>query len=171
MLSMRKRRHSGFSLLELVLVVVIIAIVAAIAIPKMSRGAKGADESALKGDLAVLRNAVELYKIEHGGIAPAGTSAVVVSQLTTYTSATGTVAAAKSVATGIIYGPYLKAVPSMPVGTKKGDATIVVESDGAVTAPTGAGTSGWWYNSAMGEFKANLANTETGDDNKAYSAY
>jgi hypothetical protein len=75
------------------------------------------------------------------------------------------------VATGIIYGPYLKAVPSLPVGTKKGDATIVVESDAAVTAPTGAGTEGWWYNSALGEFKPNLANTETGDDNKAYSAY
>jgi len=171
MLSMRNRRRSGFSLLELVLVVVIIAIVAAIAIPKMSRGAKGADESALKGDLAVLRNAVELYKIEHGGNAPSGTAANVIDQLTKYTDAKGTTAAAKNVATGIIYGPYLKAVPPLPVGTKKGDATIVVEADGAVTAPTGVGTSGWWYNSALGDVMANLVNTETGDDNKAYSAY
>ena len=59
----------------------------------------------------------------------------------------------------------------MPVGTKKGDANLVVEASGAVTAPTGAGTAGWWYNSAVGDIKANLAATETGDDNKAYSAY
>ncbi len=171
MLGMRKCRCSAFSLLELVLVVVIIAIVAAIAIPKMSRGARAADEIALKGNLAVLRNAVELYRIEHGGITPSGTSADVMNQLTRYTSVTGAIGTSKDDANGIIYGPYLKAVPSLPVGTKKGDATIAVVCDSAVIVPAGAGTSGWWYNSALGEVRANLVNTETDGDNMAYSAY
>ena len=58
---------NGFSLIELVIVVVIIAIIGAIAIPKMSRGAAGANDAALSQDLAVLRSALDLYATENGG--------------------------------------------------------------------------------------------------------
>ena len=58
---MARQTNKGFSLIELVIVVVIIGIIAAIAIPKMSRGSAGASDSALTGDLTVLRNAIELY--------------------------------------------------------------------------------------------------------------
>ena len=64
---LRRTRRGGFSLLEVVIVVAIIAILAAIGIPRMSRGSKGAGDSALSGDLAVLRNAIDLYAAEHGG--------------------------------------------------------------------------------------------------------
>src|SRR5689334_14471462 len=67
----RHRCHGGFSLIELVIVVVIIGIIAAIAIPRLSRGSAGAADSALSGNLAVLRNAVDLYATEHGGTYPA----------------------------------------------------------------------------------------------------
>ena len=77
-------RRKGFSLIELVIVVVIIGIIAAIAIPKMSKGSAGAGDNALKGNLAVLRGAVELYNSEHGAL-PSGTSAKVIYQLTNYT--------------------------------------------------------------------------------------
>ena len=36
----------------------------------MSRGAKGANDSALSGDLATLRNAIDLYAAEHMGAYP-----------------------------------------------------------------------------------------------------
>ena len=62
-----RRRRSGFSLIELVIVVVIIAIIGAIAIPKMSRGATGAGDSATIQDLSVLRSASDLYNAEHPG--------------------------------------------------------------------------------------------------------
>src|SRR5919112_1210242 len=65
-------RRRGFSLIELVIVVVIIGIIAAIAIPRMSRGTAGAADSALSGNLNVLRNAIELYATEHGGKFPSG---------------------------------------------------------------------------------------------------
>ncbi len=166
----RNNRNKAFSLLELVIVVVIIGIIAAIAIPRMSRGAKGAGESALKGNLGVLRTAVDLYAAEHGGTYPAGTEAQVIAQLTTYSDVSGATNATKDVATKKIYGPYLKAVPVLPVGTKNGDATIVVTAVAADVAD-GTGAQGWWYNSATGDFRANLANGEKGDEDKAYNLY
>src|ERR1700759_2370087 len=89
------QRRSAFSLIELVIVVVIIAIIGAIAIPKMSRGAAGAGDSALIQDLAVLRSAVALYNAEHPN-APLTTSATFPDALTKYTDASGTVSATKT---------------------------------------------------------------------------
>jgi len=167
----RRRGRKAFSLLELVIVVVILGIIAAIAIPRMSRGAKGADESALKGSLAILRNAVDLYKAEHGGNYPSGTVAEVTDLLIKYSDITGAnTSATKDVPNGIIYGPYVKALPPLPVGTKKGSSALIVVSGAADVPPAGT-TEGWWYNSATGEWRANLADTETGDDNKPYNQY
>ena len=128
----------GFTLIELVVVVVIIAIIAAIAIPKMSRGSAGAADSAVAQDLSTLRAALELYQTEHGGTYPSSTSATTfVNQLTEYTDSLGNAQAAKD--TTHIYGPYLKTIPSLPVGTNKGLNTVTV------TGPAGTGTFGWYY--------------------------
>ena len=167
----RSRTRSGaFSLLELIIVVVIIGIIAAIAIPRMSRGARGADESALKADLAVMRSSIDLYAAEHGGNFPSGNEAAVTAQLTTYSDAAGATNATKDIASGKIYGPYVKVIPPMPVGTKKNDDNIIVVSNAGDTPPA-AGTAGWWYNSATGDVRANLADGETGDEDKPYNEY
>ena len=113
----RKMNRSGFSLLELVIVVVIIGIIAAIAIPRMSRGSAGAAESALSGNLAVIRNAIDMYAAEHNGSFP--TVASFVAQMTTYSSAAGATSATKDAT--YVYGPYLQSVPSLPVGATKGN--------------------------------------------------
>src|SRR5437764_10492917 len=84
--------RSAFSLIELVIVVVIIGIIAAIAVPRMSRGAAGAGDSALAGDLATLRNAIDLYQTEHGGIYPTDENSIS-GQLTGYTDDAGAVGA------------------------------------------------------------------------------
>src|SRR3982750_4942719 len=86
-------RSRGFSLIELVIFVVIIGIIAAIAIPRLSRGASGAADSALAGNLAVLRNAVDLYATEHGGSFPA--LATFDTQSTTFTDVSGGVSSSK----------------------------------------------------------------------------
>jgi len=154
------RRRKGFSLIELVIVVVIIGIIAAIAIPKMSKGSAGAGDSALRGNLAVLRNAVELYNSEHAAF-PSGTAANVTAQLTTYTDVNGTTAAAKNLATGITYGPYLRKIPPLPVGSKKGQSTLAVTTSATAV---GTGTEAWVYYTDTGEVKANLADTEVPAD-------
>jgi len=157
------KRHTcargGFSLLEVVIVVAIIAILAAIGIPRMSRGAKGASDSALTGDLATLRNAIDLYAAEHTGVFP--TAADVNTQLTQYTNISGGVNASKT--TTHIYGPYMRSIPPLPVGTKKGNSVIG-------TDPNGAGV-GWIYIAADGTIKANATAGETDDAGKAYNQY
>ncbi len=148
----------GFSLLEVVIVVAIIAILAAIGIPRMSRGAKGASDSALTGDLATLRNAVDLYAAEHGGAFP--TVGSVNAQLTQYSDINGAVNPAKT--TTYIYGPYMRSIPPLPVGAKKGCMTI---------ADANAAGVGWIYSATDGTIKANTVDAEVDEAGKKYNAY
>lgn len=154
----RTLERRAFSMIELVIVVVIIGIIGAIAIPRMSRGASGAADSALIADLAVLRNAIDLYEAEHGGTFP--TLADFEAQLTQYTNASGAAQATKSATH--IYGPYLRAVPALKVGSNRGSNAVV---------GTAGGTAGWVYNATTGQISANLPGTETDDAGVAYNAY
>lgn len=151
------RCKRGFSLLEVVIVVAIIAILAAIAIPRMSRGAKGASDSALSGDLAVLRHAIDLYSTEHGG--PFPSAAAINDQLTQYTDGMGAVSATKTGA--YVYGPYVRSVPPLPVGTRKGGMKI---------AAADANDVGWLYTETSGAIKANTT-TEKDESGRLYSDY
>ena len=148
----------GFSLIELVIVIVIIGIIGAIAIPRMSRGVETAGDSALSGNLAVLRSAIDLYSTEHGGTFPA--AGTITDQLTLYTDDSGATSATKD--TTHIYGPYLRAVPPLPVGLKKGASTIA--------AADGAGV-GWIYVAASGQISANCTDTEKDARDRKYNTY
>jgi len=152
-------RRAGFSLLELVIAVVIIGIIAAIAIPRMSRGSAGAADSALSGNLAVLRNAIDLYSAEHGGSYPALASFS--DLLTKYSNAAGTETAASRDATHP-YGPYLRAVPPLPVGADKGKTSVVA---------TYTAGNGWIYTVATGQITANCDTDEKDQLDKAYVDY
>lgn len=153
----------GFSLIELVIVVVIIAIIAAIAVPKMSRGAAGANDAALAQNLAQMRSAIDLFAAEHGGTYPNKTSATTfTSQLTQFSDITGT-SFSSTQTTTCIYGPYLKAIPTLGVGTNKGLATITF------AGPVGTGTFAWYYDGTS--IYANNPSTDVDAKGTAYSAY
>jgi len=157
MVVLARRRNAAFSLIELVIVVVIIGIIGAIAIPRMSRGSAGAADAALTGDLAVLRNAIDLYQTEHGGTYPTATA--IVNQLTLYSDAGGATQATKN--STYIYGPYLRTIPPLPVGTRKG-STGIAAADGA--------NVGWIYDETAGTIVANTT-TEADASGKAYNTY
>ena len=162
-----RRRRGAFSLIELVIVVVIIGIIAAIAIPRMSRGTAAAGDSALSGNLSVLRNAVELYATEHGGTFPSGAN--IVNQLTQYTDDAGSPQAAKD--TTHVYGPYLRKIPPVTVGTLKGDNTknsLIIAQ--ATDTPEASPTGGWIYNTGTGAMHANVP-TLADQAGKLYSDY
>lgn len=148
----------GFSLIELVIVVVIIGIIAAIAIPRLSRGSAGASDNALTANLRTMRNAIDQYATEHNGTLP--TAAAIVAQLTTYTDDAGATSATKTGA--YIYGPYLRSVPALPVGAKKGGTGI---------AAADAAGIGWIYDEATGEVTANCADAEVDVRGIKYNAY
>jgi len=158
---MRDRRRTtrgGFSLLEVVIVVAIIAILAAIGIPRMSRGSRGANDSALSGDLAVLRNAIDLYAAEHGGSLPTLTS--ITDQLTLYSDTGGATNSAKI--SPYIYGPYVRSIPPVPVGFRKGQSGV---------SDLDAATVGWLYDAATGKIKANAQDADVDDSGVKYNTY
>ncbi|MGH7177268.1 MAG: type II secretion system protein [Tepidisphaeraceae bacterium] len=160
---MRSTSHNknGFSLIELVIVVVIIAIIGAIAIPRLSRGAAGAADSSLVGNLRVLRSAIDLYASEHGGTFPVvGT---ITAQLTQYTDDAGATSATKT--GNYIYGPYLRSIPGLPVGAKKGSNGIAAASAAGI---------GWIYDATYGTIKANTTDSspvEADVKGTMYSSY
>ena len=151
-------KRQGFSLLELVIVIVIIGIIAVIAIPRFSRATAGAHDAALSGDLAVMRNAIDMYAAEHGGTFPA--LATVVNQLTLYSDGSGNTNASKT--TTYIYGPYIRKIPKLTVGAKKGQ--------NGISDATGD-TIGWIYTAASGDINANCTDTELDDSGDKYNEY
>ncbi|MHC4109172.1 MAG: prepilin-type N-terminal cleavage/methylation domain-containing protein [Planctomycetota bacterium] len=145
------RHKRAFSLIELVVVVVIIGVVAAIAIPRMSRGSEGAAESVVIADLAVMRNAIDLYMVEHIGDFPTSAGSFA-NQMTLFTNLNGDTSATKGA--GFIYGPYLRAIPPLPGGPQQGQTKI--------KAPPSDGTPGfgWVYDAAAGTIVVNADDGE-----------
>jgi len=169
-----KSRTAGFSLIELVIVVVIIGIIAAIAIPRMSRGSQGASDNALAGDMAVWRSALDLYQTEHNGVYPKDYTTIA-TQLTQFTDGSGNTAAAKD--STHIYGPYMRAVPPLPVSDPTGTQTVPKGSNtighcaAGGTPPSSIVTGGFgWVYDAAGNIYPN-AGTVADISGKAYNQY
>ncbi len=167
MSSHRSHRVYGFSLVELVVVIVIMGILAAIAIPRLNRGARRAGASALKADLASLRRAVELYAAEHEGKYPTQ-----MSQMMAWSDRTGLlVATAKDVGQKIVFGPYLQEMPALPVGSRKGATGVYETVNIGDVPPQGTASKGWWFNSATGDVRANLPDSDLDEDGVQYNTY
>lgn len=142
----------GFSLIEVVIVVVILGTIGAIALPRMSHAGQNADEKALAGDMAVWRNALDLYQADHGGAYPKDNTTLA-AQLTGYTDASGEVSSTKDAAHP--FGPYLRGIPPLPgfdgiAGADIPRDSITVGSTLLGGAPTRVvpDGSGWLYDGA-----------------------
>lgn len=182
-----KIRQLGFTLIELLIVVIILAILAAIVIPQFTSATTDAQESALDSDLAAMRSAIELFKVQHGSAYPG--SVATTGGTCTATKGTGAANSAQafmdhmlmasdasgntcslSDTTTFKYGPYIrKGIPNDPI-TQTGSlvANIVVTSTGAAIAPAAA-TGGWAYDAKSGQIVMNSnANDSKG---KAYSTH
>lgn len=160
----------GFSLVELVIVVVIIGVIAAIAVPRISRGAKGAGESAVKGSLASIRNAIDMYAAEHQGVLPGadGLEATLIDQLTKVTNAAG----ARGSGAGFIYGPYLRKgfSPAQVGPNPTATGVIMTTTTPIATAVVEAtATAGWVYNYQTGELIINT--NDPGESGQTYDTY
>ena len=137
-----RRNQAGFTLVELLIVVIILGILAAVVIPQFNTAAAESKEAALASNLATIRQAIELYKVQHNDTFP--TSAIV-TELTTTTDVDGSA--------GTKYGPYIR--NSFPANPIDGLDTVAIGAD--ITAATAAG--GWIYDTNDGEFRANVGGT------------
>jgi len=134
----------GFTLSEIFIVVVVLCITASVVVPQFSRASEQARLSELLSDLQDVRSQIELYRIQHDDRLPG------------QVSADGTVDPERFLedltqegTDGL--GPYLKRIPR---NTFNGLETVAFVNDPAAR-PDGSGRTGWWFNAATGEFRAN----------------
>ncbi len=140
-----KRRQKGFTLVELLVVVVVLAVLAAVVLPKFVNSGQRSKESALKSDLNLLRNAVQLFKTDTGAFPK------------TLSDLSATSAPAKGLDSGGAdatitasdwHGPYIDTLPKDPVSGS--DFTYTATSPGVGTvksSATGNGQDGTAYSS------------------------
>lgn len=152
-----------FSLMELAVVLVVLGVVGAIVAPRMSRGGDSPHvaEQVLQGHLRAMRSAIDAYAEDHAGYWPNGDASQITRQLTEYTDDAGRPGASRTPA--YRFGPYLREIPPLPIGTNRGSATLKLPADG--------GVSGWVYNPITGEVHANARPDERDISGRAYSSY
>ena len=78
-----------------------------------------------------------------------------------YSDVSGNTSATKT--TACIYGPYLKAIPALPVGTNKTLATLTT------TGPAGTGSFAWYFDGTT--FWANDPSSDVDAKGTAYNTY
>jgi prepilin-type N-terminal cleavage/methylation domain-containing protein len=153
-------RAKAFTLVELMIVVSILGILAAIVIPMHADQTLMAKESAVKGNLNIMRTQIELYKLRHRSIPPGyvggspADAATLQLQFTGISAETGEVSTNTVPVSPYLYGPYLKKVPENPFNRL---SSIAYTTDFA-TAVDGA--SGWLYKRESGEIRLNWAGAD-----------
>lgn len=122
------------------MVIVVIATIAAIAVPRMSRAAAGAKESACRAGLRTYLQALELYQGEHGGY-PSGVTPSILSTRELIPNPFG----------GSLTNPILR--------DSSGDAALQHPMTKRFQADNPAAKT-WWYNPANGAFRALVPQTD-----------
>ena len=171
---MFKHAKRGFTLVEVIIVVLILGILAAVAIPQFADSTQDAKLSTLQSNLAVMRNATNLYFHQHDGIYPGAVSeadgttvpvdaaareAAYIAQMTQYSDATGKTSTTKDPA-NYPYGPYVmrRVVPDQPFKVASVAADEVnCTTDAGALAVDGTPTKGWKFSVTTGELIANDA--------------
>ena len=140
---MNRQPRKGFSLIEMVIVILILGIIAAVAAPRMFDTATTAEENTTRQQLAVLRNAVEMYRARSGIYPAAGELPNAMSSM--------------------LNGPF----PSPSIGTARGDVAVYYDNDSDSSTPVSPDESkdgGWAYKPVNGTLKLNVGAAEVGAD-------
>ncbi len=132
---------------DVVITIGLIALIAACAGPRFTRASAEKKLPEMVSGLHRMRCQIELYRVEHNGLLPGQkdigddvTCEAFVNALTK----PGSVRAE----------PYLREIPANPfIADDLADDITIVNC--MATEPCGGGHTGWWFNVATGEFRAN----------------
>lgn len=141
---MKSRKRKGFSLIEMVIVILILGIIAAVAAPRMFDTAEQAEINTTRQQLAVLRNAIEMYRAQNGTYPTNGNLPTAMADL--------------------LNGPF----PTPTFGKLRGLSGVYYDTTttSAAVVPSPDATNGWAYKPHNGSLKLNLdpAGTDVGKD-------
>jgi len=139
---MNRQLRKGFSLIEMVIVILILGIIAAVAAPRMFDTATTAEENTTRQQLAVLRNAIEMYRARSGSYPISGDLPTAMATM--------------------LNGPF----PSPSIGSVRNDSDVYYDSDSdtSTTVTPSPGNGGWAYKPINGTLKLNVVSPETGSD-------
>jgi type II secretory pathway pseudopilin PulG len=153
-----------FSAMEVLVVLICLGIIAAIVGPRMSRGAltpPDTGEQLLVGHLRALRGAIDAYSADHDGRWPGGDVSNITAQFTQFTDRSGGVSPIRTSRYSL--GPYLREIPPLPVGTKKGLATLQLRLQNRQAA--------WVYDPPTGQIWPNTSPGECDASGRSYATY
>lgn len=148
-----KKMKRGLSFIQWLMGAAILVILAAIVLPRFrDRTGEAKKESAAKANLHILRGAIELYALEHGGVAPGypkgnrslpPTAWTFYDQLTKASNSGGAVAEPGTA--GYDLGPYIETLPENPFNEVR-IPNIIFDSQAMPQEATGL--YGWIYKPA-----------------------
>jgi prepilin-type N-terminal cleavage/methylation domain-containing protein len=144
----KSKKHSGFTLIEVLIVVVIMAVLAATIIPQFASSTDDAKASALKFNLHTLRSQIEMYKLQHNGLAPV-MSGNTIPGLIYASDASGATVNSTTTDPNHPYGPYIQGgqLPTNPYTTTSGAGAKVITLNGTLGSQGADFTAGWVYSS------------------------
>jgi prepilin-type N-terminal cleavage/methylation domain-containing protein len=168
-----RTKTKGFSLAEILIVLGIMAILATVVVLNFSNSDTGAKENTLRANVATIREALDLYRSDHGWYPgdpskdwnKKGKADDLVDQLMEFTDATGKPSSSKT--SEYRFGPYLKQWPDDPFTKtttikvdKKNEETLSAMAD-RVSSSNGKG--GWYYQTKTGNVCPNLGKSYPSD--------
>lgn len=161
------RRNRGLTLVEILLILLIIVLLTILAVPRMMETTEDTKDAVLTGNLALLRTAIQLYYHQHGSQLPGAVKtdgsgepttardnpAAFLAQVTAYSDPSGRTSRRLD-RDAFPLGPYVHgAIPENPIS---GSNTVkVIGTEGELAATDLDGSTGWLYNKATGEIRAN----------------
>jgi prepilin-type N-terminal cleavage/methylation domain-containing protein len=158
------KKH-GFTLIELMIVVAILGILAAIVLPQVQGHTVQAKEAAVQDSLHTVRTQIQLYKMQHNGLAPGYINTAqamptqFMYQLTGTSAMTGLAVASKVPSATYPFGPYIMAMPVNPYNNLSTVKMVpAATTDFAAAADN---STGWLYQKETTTFRLNKSGTDS----------